>query len=377
MPAKKSLKSIIDDLRVDETHTKPTRKAKVFTKINDVVPPLPDYNFMADLLLLPNTEGEDDDEENPKGYRYLLVVVDLASHAFDIEPLKKKEAGEILSAFKKMMDRKILNLPHSSIATDGGNEFMGAFHKFMKDNKIFHKRTVSGRHTQQSMVENLNRMLGRLLNGYMNKIEEETGEVYYKWDDKIDYIREALNEFRIIDDLPSKDDLVDVIPSGNFVNVKAKYKKGDLVFYQLDRPQNALGNTQPTDTFREGDYRWDRYPKQITGVLYFNGKVPVRYLLEGIENVSYTEQQLKPATGFKTNETYYVVDRLVDRQNVGTKAKPIYNYKVWYKGYKKADAEFVSEKSLIEDGFQDEIDEYDAENPRDKPRAQPKRKAKK
>ena len=50
MPPKKTLKSIIDDLKIDETHTKPTRKEKVFTKINDVAPPLADYNFMADLL---------------------------------------------------------------------------------------------------------------------------------------------------------------------------------------------------------------------------------------------------------------------------------------------------------------------------------------
>jgi hypothetical protein len=364
MPPKKSLKSIIDDLQLDETHTRPTRKAKVFTKITDVVPPLPDYNFMADLLELPNTEATDDDEDPKDGYKFLLVVVDLATHEFDIEPLRKKEAPEILSAFKKMMKRKILNLPYSSIATDGGNEFMGDFAKFMKDNKIFHKRTVSGRHTQQSMVENLNRMLGRLFNGYMNKVEEETGKTYRKWDDKIDYIREALNEFRKIDNLPSKKELVDVIPSQSFVDIKPKYKVGDMVFFQLDRPQNALGYTQSTDNFREGDYRWDRFPKQITAVLYYNGKVPVRYLLEGQENVSYTEQQLKPATGFTQNQSLFRIERIIDRQNVGTKKKPIYNYKVWFKGYKKANAKFINEKSLIDDGLKDALDEYDAEHPR-------------
>ena len=387
MPPKKTLKSIIEELKIDETHTMPVRKAKVFTHIKDVVPPLPDYNFMADLLELPNTAATDDDENEEKadGYRYLLVVVDLATHEFDIEPLKKKEAPEILKAFKTMMDRKILNLPFSSIATDGGKEFLGDFAKFLKDHKIFHKRTVSGRHTQQSMVENLNRMLGRLFNGYMNKVEEETGKTYRKWDDKIDYIRQALNEFRKVDDLPSKKDLVDVMPTQSFVNVEPKYKVGDLVYFQLDKPQNALGHTQNTDNFREGDYRWDRYPKQITAVLYFNGPVPVRYLLEGQENVSYTEAQLKPAKGYKHNQSLFTVERILDRQNVGTKAKPIYNYKVWFKGYRKDTAQFINETSLIEDGFKEHLDDFDERFPRtdDKPvkvaqpKAPPKRKPRK
>ena len=41
-----------------------------------------------------------------------------------------------------------------------------------------------------------------------------------------------------------------------------------------------------------------------------------------------------------------------------------YNYKVWFKGYKKADATFINEKSLREDDLGKWIDEYDAENPR-------------
>jgi hypothetical protein len=37
---------------------------------------------------------------------------------------------------------------------------------------------------------------------------------------------------------------------------KRNSKKGDLVFYKSDRPLNALGQFQPTNAFREGDYHF-------------------------------------------------------------------------------------------------------------------------
>ena len=39
-------------------------------------------------------------------------------------------------------------------------------------------------------------MRGRLLDGYMNSKELETGRVYRQWTDVIDIIREDLNEIR-------------------------------------------------------------------------------------------------------------------------------------------------------------------------------------
>ena len=45
-------------------------------------------------------------------------------------------------------------------------------------------------------VERLNRDLGRLFNGYMNKIEKKTNKVYREWTDIIDSVREKLNIFR-------------------------------------------------------------------------------------------------------------------------------------------------------------------------------------
>ena len=48
---------LIKKLNIDETYTK-APKQKVFNKVKDNVPHVEDYNFMADLLLLPETKKD-------------------------------------------------------------------------------------------------------------------------------------------------------------------------------------------------------------------------------------------------------------------------------------------------------------------------------
>jgi len=107
---------------------------------------------MADLIMLPKTSD---------GYKYLLVVMDLAKNDFDIEPLKSKDASATVLAFKKMIKRKWIKLPDISLKTDGGTEFGSEFHKFLLSHKIFHKIAMPYRHTQMAPVESLNRSLTR------------------------------------------------------------------------------------------------------------------------------------------------------------------------------------------------------------------------
>jgi len=62
------MNKILKDLNIDETYTKPIKRPKHFTKVKHNIPLISDYNFMSDLIHLPNS----------KGFKYLLVVVDLA-----------------------------------------------------------------------------------------------------------------------------------------------------------------------------------------------------------------------------------------------------------------------------------------------------------
>jgi len=49
-----------------------------------------------------------------KGNKYILVIIDLATNEFDIEPLKFKSAEDVLKGSKKIF------IPYASIRTDNG-----------------------------------------------------------------------------------------------------------------------------------------------------------------------------------------------------------------------------------------------------------------
>ena len=130
-------------------------------------------------------------------------------------------------------------------------------------------------------------MLGRLLNGYLNSKELETGRVYKQWTDVIHIIREDLNEIRHREDGDPQNDLI-TPPT----DAKPKFKINDIVFFKSEKPRNALGQVQPTNNFRMGDYRFDiTNPKKIKQIVYYPKNI--RYILDGKNNVSYTASELK------------------------------------------------------------------------------------
>lgn len=274
------MKALLAKLGVDETYSKPTKKP-IFDHVKANTFPKNGYNEMADLLFLPETKAK---------YKYLLTMVDLWSDRFDMEPLRTKEPKEVLDAMETIFKRKYLKEPKASLRTDNGNEFKGVFHKWLYDNNILQKVSEPYRHQQLSNVENLNKQLGRILNGYMNMMETKTGKTYKEWTDILDTIRKDLNKSRMKKDLdPYKD--VMIPPTLN----DPVYKVGDLVVRKLERPQNALGKNQNTLQFRVGDIRWDVHnPRKINKIVFYPNNV--RYLLEDLPNVSYTDVELKKVT---------------------------------------------------------------------------------
>ena len=67
---------------------------------NKVMPhtnaPVENATQQADLLFLPNDDG----------YKYCLVVVDIATRKVDAEPLKTKESKEVKQALQKIYKRR-------------------------------------------------------------------------------------------------------------------------------------------------------------------------------------------------------------------------------------------------------------------------------
>ena len=322
--------------------TKPVKKQKVFNKVKNNIPPIKNYNFQADLLYMPKTKD---------GFKYILAVVDLANNAFDIQPMKTKTAEATLEAFKALFKRKYIKMPEVSIRTDNGTEFKKEFHKYLRDNKIVHSFSLPYRHKQMANVEALNKQLYFLFSSYMNQKEQATNKPYNEWLDIIEPVRKLLNEHRIIK-LPTFKEFIKNVKVYNdeILNETPKYKIGNFVYYALDYPRNALNNEQPTANFRVGDLRYNPIPKKIIKVVYMTDRPFFRYVLDGVKNVSYAENELLPS---KETEQKYEIKELI-------RSKIIYKnkyYLVHWKGYKKKDATWVSEKSLEKDVGKPFLDE--------------------
>lgn len=333
---------LIEKYGLQNKFTKAPPPTKSFNKFENTTPQIEDFNIMADVLYLPKTK---------EGFNYLLVIVDLATKEVDFEPVKNTNSQTILDATKKIFKRKHIKEPYASISTDAGIEFKSVFHKFFKDKNIYHKIALPNRHTQQAPVENANRQIGYILNMYMNKREVETGKIYREWTDILDQLREDMNKIRK-KKLPDK--LEDIkIPDYTeaLIENEPKYKVGDVVHIALDYPKNALNQKQNTSVFRVGDIRWDTQSRKILKIVYMADKPYYRYIVSGIKNASFTENQLKLSDN--TEETYFV------KKIIGEKTQnKIKYYLVWWKGKAKTESSYEPEKNLIEDGLKDYIDEY-------------------
>jgi hypothetical protein len=284
--------------------------------------------------------------ETKTGYKYLFVVIDLATDEFDMEPIKTKEPTNVLAALKTMFKRKYLKKPYATLTTDNGTEFKGVFHKYLYDESILHKTSEPSRHKQLANVESLNKTLGRLLNGYMNKKEEETKKVFKEWDEPLNVIRVELNKLR-------KKDEQDIFTFKYKIpkSTTPKYNVGDIVYHVSEIPKSALNHNQNTSNFRMGDYRWDRTPRKITKILYYTGDNPLRYLLDNMDHVSYAEYELMKA---KETVNKFVVKKIIDKKVMNK----ITYYKIWWKNSLKKDSTWEPEKTLIEDGLQNLINMY-------------------
>ena len=84
------------------------------------------------------------------------------------------ESQTVLNALLKIFKRDYIERPKASISTDAGTEFKNVFNNYLYKNNIYHKIASTSRHTQQSSVESLNRILGKIIMIYLSKKSKET-----------------------------------------------------------------------------------------------------------------------------------------------------------------------------------------------------------
>jgi hypothetical protein len=350
-----SFKSIVDKIGINEKFTKISRKPKHFNKFINGIVPVANFNYMSDLIELPTTDD---------GYKWLLVVLDLATNKFDIEEMKTKSAVATLEAFKKIIRRKILKLPEISLKSDGGTEFKGQFSKFLTDHKIMHKISIAGRKTQMAPVESLNNTLGRLLMNYLNEKTVEDDRDYFNWTDILPIIREELNQYRErnLDALKDYQDTHFYDPD---VAGDPEFKVGDYVNYKLEVPVDIRGHKVEDQTrWRQADRRYSVDTKQIVDILYYPDAPYYRYKLFGMPHVSYSATELMLSD---ESDNKHIVKKIVGKRTVNKQKQ----FLVWWKGELKDQATWELESQLLEDNLEDYIKAFEKEE-RDKTKAKKK-----
>ena len=261
-------------------------KQRVYNSIYNNIIHEEGFNYMADLIMFPETK---------QGYKYLLVVVDLYTNGFDIEPLKNKSAETTLKAYQQMLKRNFIEMPQGTMRTDSGSEFKAMFNKFLITNNIIHRVSLPNRHKQTGPVENLNKTLSKLLMSYIVNVEEQTKKNFNEWIEILPTVRKDLNKIRRESRIKEKKYLEDEENEPVYDSrVKQAYQIGDYVYNKLDWPEDALRKKQPTPQRRMGDYTYSREPKKIVRVILMNDAPYHRYLLYNMPNVSYSEDELIP-----------------------------------------------------------------------------------
>jgi hypothetical protein len=333
------MQALMTKLNVNEDLTKPIRYH--YPKVKDHVFPKNGYNYQADLTELPKTK---------EGYNALLVVVDIYSNYLDFEPLKTKTSIEVLKAFKTIFKRGIVPEPKASIRTDNGSEFKSVVNKYMYDNNILHLWALPYRHKQNANVENANKQINRVLVTFMSNMSIQMGVDYTEWTDMVDELRHAINDMK---KHPKDADMNTHRPKTIIVEHEPKYKVGDLVYRRLEKPIDEFGNVLTDTRWRVGDVKFEiKEPRKVVEVLAYSSKVPWRYILQGLPNVSYAEQELTPA---KESEAKFLVKKIIDKKNYQRK---VY-YLVWWRKELKSQATWEPKDQLLEDDLDEYIQEYE------------------
>jgi hypothetical protein len=104
--------------------------------------------------------------------------------------------------------------------------------------------------------------------------------------------------------------------------------------------------------FRQGDRLYSIETREIVDILYYPSEPFFRYKLKDMPNVSYSAYDLKLS---EHQDNYYAVREIIGMKTV----KKEKFFLVWWKKQLKKNSTWESEKQLIEDGFEKELQEFE------------------
>lgn len=311
----------------------------------------PNVDHQADLLFLPNDNG----------YKYALVVTDVATRLSDAEPLRSKDSSEVRDAFKTIYQRGILSLPEF-IYTDPGKEFRGEVKKYFEKHKVSHKYGKPGRHRQLGMVERTNQYLAKAIFYRQQAQEMLTDQTSKEWVDDLPRFIKALNKIR--KRKPPK-----IAKTHTIGKDKEVLDIGTRVRAILDNPINYIDEKRLHGKFRVTDIRWNPEIMTIGNIMILPGRPPL-YLLKDSKgkldmSVAYPKKHLQvvpddeedpPSSVIRGNPKTYVAKKIIGRKKKDGK---IY-YLVRWKGFTSKDDTWERRKNLFGSDIPKLIEDFES-----------------
>jgi len=318
-------KNATANTELNQLYKKPKPETKIYMPTSQVFEK--DIYYQADVLYMP----ED------KGFKYILVCIDMYDGTIDAEPIKEVNYEHVLKGFKKIFRRNYLNFP-VFITFDRGSEFNKTeVVEYFKRNDTNVKYALTGRHRQLANVERANQKIGEILFKRMASQELLTGEKSTEWVDDLKPLIQVLNDNK---KKPLKQE-IDEEPIVNKFSGKL-LKIGQKVRLLLDYPINNTNNARLNGNFRSTDIRWTPKIYKITEIILKPGYPPM-YLTNSNDNVARTKNQLSKvrsneeepkAQYIRGNPEHYIVSKILNKKVENRKTY----YLTKFKGYTDAQA---------------------------------------
>jgi hypothetical protein len=109
------------------------------------VAPLPNSQWQIDLIDMQKFGTAN------KGYKWILIAIDIFSRFLYALPVKNKQAIETANAFEQMIKTEKPKL----IISDDGGEWLGSFAKLLVSNDILHSKVDVGDHRKLGVVDRM------------------------------------------------------------------------------------------------------------------------------------------------------------------------------------------------------------------------------